>query len=125
MLEIQEKFSSDGYENVIAEAGSKNLHITEAMDKNNVIGFIAYAYNDDAVIIYDFDDGGDLYLCDGLVRSVLFKGCLKGLDSAVFEVKDKTKFARLKSLSFVKDNHKILDNMNEFMDKCKKCKEIR
>ena len=46
------------------------------MDKNNVIGFIAYAYNDDAVIIYDFDDGGDLYLCDGLVRSVLFKGCL-------------------------------------------------
>ena len=50
MLEIQEKFSSDGYENVIAEAGSKNLHITEAMDKNNVIGFIAYAYNDDAVM---------------------------------------------------------------------------
>ena len=42
MLEIQEKFSSDGYENVIAEAGSKNLHITEAVDKNNVIGFIAY-----------------------------------------------------------------------------------
>ena len=61
MLEIQEKFSSDGYENVIAEAGSKNLHITEAMDKNNVIGFIAYAYNDDAVIIYDFDDGLDLH----------------------------------------------------------------
>ena len=77
------------------------------------------------MIIYDFDDGGDLYLCDGLVRSVLFKGCLKGLDSAVFEVKDKTKFARLKSLAFVKDNHKTLDNMNEFMDKCKKCKEIR
>ena len=62
----------------------------------------------------------------GRRRSSTSRGMsLKGLDSAVFEVKDKTKFARLKSLSFVKDNHKTLDNMNEFMDKCKKCKEIR
>lgn len=125
MLEIQETLELSRYKSVIEAAGNDDLHITEAFDKGEVNGFIAYAYDSEAVIIYDFNDNDDLYLCDGLVRSVLFKGCLKGLDKAEFKICDEKKLSRLKSLLFVKDNSNMLENMNEFMDKCKKCKEIK
>ena len=125
MLEIQETQNLSRYQQVIEAAGNDALHITEAFDKGEVNGFIAYAYDSEAVIIYDFDDNNDLYLCDGLVRSVLFKGCLKGLDKAEFKIQDETKYSRLKSLLFVKDNSNVLENMNEFMDKCKKCRESK
>lgn len=125
MLEIQETFEFEKYSDVIAKAGDKKLHITEALDKGNVTGFIAYSYADEEVIICDFEDNGDLYLCDGMVRSVLFKGCLKGLDKAYFDIDNEEKLKRLKSLLFVKDDSKTLDNMNEFMDKCKKCKGMQ
>lgn len=53
MLEIQEKFDVSGYENLVARAGVKNLHITEALDRGNVSGFIAYAYDAEKTIVYD------------------------------------------------------------------------
>ena len=43
MLEIQENFNTAGYESIIALAGLNNLHITEAIEKNQISGFIAYA----------------------------------------------------------------------------------
>ena len=125
MLEIQETFELDKYKEVVAAANGKKLHITEALDKGNVIGYIAYAYEADRVVVCDFEDNGDLYLCDGMVRSVLFKGCLKGLDEAFFDINNEEKLKRLKSLLFVKSDSKTLENMNEFMDKCKKCKRIQ
>ena len=52
------------------------------------------------------DDGGDLMLCDGLVRSVLFKSCLKGIGTAVFDIEDSSK----------------LENIDSFMNGCDNCK---
>ncbi len=122
MLEIQEKMTSEGYEDVVASADCDSLHITEAFDKGAVTGFIAYAYETEQTVIYDYDDGGDLYLCDGLVRSVLFKSCLKGIDTACFQIKDEKKYENLAKLRFVCNDEKTLQNLNEFMNSCKNCK---
>lgn len=123
MLEIQEKFSTEGYEKIIESAGNSAIHITEAFDKGEIIGFIAYAYDEDKTLIYDYGDGGDLYLCDGLVRSVLFKSCIKGINTAVFKLSDEKLYENLIKLGFVQNDNKTLKNLNEFMDGCKKCKE--
>lgn len=121
MLEIHEKFSTEGYEKLAAKSND-NLHITEAFDKDNVIGFIAYSYESDRTIIHDLDDGSDLYLCDGLVRSVLFKSCLKDIHTAEFAVDDEGKIKRLEKLGFIKDNSRILENIDSFMNGCQNCR---
>lgn len=123
MLEIQERFSNDGYENIVKAAGNNRLHITEALDRGEVNGFIAYSYEENQTVIYDYDDGGDLYLCDGLVRSVLFKSCLKGIDTAVFKLSEKEKYESLEKLKFVKSDNYTLQNLDEFMNNCKKCRK--
>ncbi len=121
MLEIQEKFSTEGYE-TIAERAGESLHITEAFDKGEIIGFIAYSYENEKTVIYDLDDGGDLYLCDGLVRSVLFKSCLKDIHTAEFAVEDETKCVSLTKLGFIKNGSKTLENIDSLMNGCQNCK---
>lgn len=123
MLEIQEKFSFDGYENLVKAVGNNNLHITEAVNGEKTIGYIAYAYETDKTLIFDYDDGGDLFLCDGLIRSVLFKSCLKGIDTAVFELIDNSKIDKLIKLNFVQNDNLSLKNLDDFMNSCKKCKK--
>ena len=123
MLEIQEKFDTSGYESIIEGAGANNVHITEALDRGEAIGFIAYAYETERTVVYDFNDGGDLMLCDGLVRSVMFKSVLKGIDTMVFELPDKSKFANLIKLKFLTDNTNICENLNGFMNACESCRK--
>ena len=101
MLEIQEKFDTVGYEELANKAGSAELHITEALDRGEVIGFIAYSYGTDRTVVYDYDDCGDMMLCDGLVRSVMLKSVLKGINHMLFELPDNSKFETLKKLRFV------------------------
>lgn len=122
MLEIQEKFDTSGYESVIALAGINNLHITEAIEKNQAVGFIAYAYESERTIVYDYDDNNDLMLCDGLVRSVMFKSVLKGIETMVFEIPDRDKFKNLKKLHFLSDDSNICEDLNSFMNTCESCK---
>ena len=123
MLEIQEKFSTEGYEELVsAHSNVVKLHITEALDGNDVIGFIAYSYEGDYTDIYDLDDGGDIVLCDGLVRSVLFKSCLKAIDKAVFQIDDEDKLERLRKLKFIPNDSKTAENIDNFMNGCENCK---
>ncbi|MBR1822702.1 MAG: hypothetical protein IJ779_00565 [Ruminococcus sp.] len=120
MLEIQEKFSTEGYEALAERAGDVQLHITEALDGGRVTGYIAYAYGNDKTTVYGFDDGGDLLLCDGLVRSVMFKSVLKGIEHMLFET-DKG-FENLVKLRFLKEGSKMCSDLSGFMDSCKSCK---
>lgn len=120
MLEIQEKFSAEGYEALYGKIG-ESLHITEAFDKGKVIGYIAYSYEKGKTVVYDFDDGGDLYLCDGLVRSVLFKSCLKDIHTAEFVAEDENKRKSLAKLGFIKNGSSILENIDELMNGCRNC----
>lgn len=122
MLEIQEKFDTAGYEEIIERAGVNNIHITEALDCGKTVGFIAYAYEAERTIVYDYDDGGDLMMCDGLVRSVMLKSVLKGIETMVFEMMEKDKFTNLVKLNFLTDGSNICKELDRFMNACEKCK---
>ena len=68
------------------------------------------------------DDGGDLMLCDGLVRSVLFKSCLKAIDKAVFELPDEHKYEPLRKLRFISGESRTAENIDSFLNGCENCK---
>ena len=122
MLEIQERFDTAGYEELLAaNPGVVKLHITEALDGGNVLGFIAYSYEGDKTVVYDYDDGGDLMLCDGLVRSVMFKSCLKAIEKCEFRLPDKTGYDALKKLRFLEGDSTVADDLDRFMNSCEHC----
>ncbi|MBR1529047.1 MAG: hypothetical protein IJ642_07075 [Oscillospiraceae bacterium] len=127
MLRILEQKNFTAYQNQIQNLNlpePAELHLSEALDDENAVkGWILYAYQPERIVIYSLDDGNDWNYCDGLVRSVLFKAQLRGIEKAVFEIADQTVFARLKTLGFVKNDNKILENISEVMENCKKCKE--
>lgn len=122
MLEIQEKFDTTGYESVIAAAGANNVHITEAVNGDERLGYIAYAYEAERTVVYGYDDGGDLMLCDGLVRSVMFKSVLKGIETMVFEIPEKSKYESLRKLRFLGSDTNVCGDLNSFMNGCENCK---
>ncbi|MBO4523150.1 MAG: hypothetical protein J5723_00530 [Ruminococcus sp.] len=125
MLEIQERFDTVGYEKLKEVAGSAVLHITEAIDRESVIGFIAYSYGAEKTVVYDYDDGGDLMLCDGLVRSVMLKSVLKGIKHMLFELDDSAKFDDLKKLRFVNGDSRQCSDLDSFMNGCQSCKKTK
>lgn len=121
MLEIKEKLFADGYESTVEYADCENLHITEALDGKKVTGYIAYSYEKDRTIIYDYNDGGELLLCDGLVRSVILKSTLKGIESVEFKLSCKDKYLNLYKLKFLHENETVVENINVFMNGCQNC----
>ena len=125
MLEIQERFGSEGYEELRKAAGSVELHITEAFDKESVIGYIAYSYGTERTVVYGLDDGGDIMLCDGLVRSVMLKSVMKGIKRMLFELDDDSCFERLRSLRFVSADSRQCSDLDSFMNGCQSCKNKR
>ena len=122
MLEIQERFDTVGYDELKKAAGNAELHITEALDKGDVIGFIAYSYGTDRTVVYDYDDGGDMMLCDGLVRSVMLKSAMKGIETMIFELPDTSKLAPLVKLRFLASGSNVCENIDGFMNACEHCK---
>lgn len=125
MLEIIECKSLDKYKTIIENISSDlQIYVTEADDKGTLIGYVAYAYGKECVYIYDFDDGGDIMLCDGLIRSVLLKASLKSIEEAVFEINDEEKLKSLRVLKFIPTDGIKLNYISDFMNNCKKCKEF-
>ncbi len=126
MLRILEQTNLEPYREILDGIQSEHkLYLTEAMEGEQVTGYIVYAYESEQVAVYAVHDGGDLYLCDGLVRSVLFKGLLRGLNCAVFRLTDASMMEKMRTLRFVKNNQNSLENIEEIMDNCKSCKESR
>ncbi len=126
MLKILEQTNHEPYRAVLdAICSEYPLYLTEAMDGEQVTGYIVYAYEPDAVAVHAVDDGGDLMLCDGLVRSVLFKGLLRGLNKGVFRLQDTAMLDKMRTLRFVNNGQNALENIAEIMDNCKSCRESR
>ena len=126
MLKILEQTNHEPYRAVLDTIRSQYpLYLTEAMDGEQVTGYIVYAYEPDAVAVHAVDDGGDLMLCDGLVRSVLFKGLLRGLNKGVFRLQDTAMLDKMRTLRFVNNGQNTLENIAEIMDNCKSCRESR
>ena len=126
MLTILEQKDLSRYTGIIAglqEVSGAALHISELTEPDGVKGYIIYSYQTEQVVIHALDDGGDLNYCDGLVRSVLFKAEMKGLERALFLIPSGRMRERLELLRFVKNDENVLEPISDIMDSCKSCKE--
>lgn len=117
MLEIQERLSG-GYEKLREKY--PDIHITEALDRGEAVGFIAYSYEGEYTAVYDYSCS-DLMLCDGLVRSVMLKSCMKGIFAMHFELADKEKYAPLVKLRFLSEGSNVCKDLDSFMNACEHC----
>ena len=108
MLQILEQKDLTGYADRLRTLPA-DVHVSEAIENDRVIGYILYAYTPQCVEIYAVEDGSDWNYCDGLVRSVLFKAQLRGLQSAHFRITDPAMHHRLGVLGFIKNDENILD----------------
>ena len=120
MLEIKENPDKSGYSGIKGKNG--DFHVTEALENGKVTGFIAYAYENDRTVIYDYDDGKDLMLCDGLVRFVMLKSLMKNIETVFFDIPESSKYDNLKKLGFISGESKICGDIDSFMDSCGSCR---
>ena len=72
--------------------------------------------------VYGFDCGGDIMLCDGLVRSVMLKSVLKGIDSMFFALPENADISALCKLRFISEDSRLCTELESFMGHCSDCK---
>lgn len=122
MLEIIQAKDFSPYYDLIKKLNIDDdiISVAEAVDKGNVIGFGIYHYKNDYVIINYLDSKGDLYLYDGIIRSILFLAFNNGINKAIFMLDDTSDIERLK---FVENGEKCIDNIDKILSNCKSCKK--
>lgn len=120
MLQILQTKNIESYSELILSLGleKENVSVVEATDKEEILGIGIYALEREQVTVYYIDAKNDLYLFDGIVRSILFLAVLKDVDKAVFALSDRND---LEKLGFVQKNDNCLLSLKEFMSKCKSC----
>ena len=124
MLSIVETKDFSAYADLLAGLTlPADFHLTEAKEEDGVKGYIVYAYEPEQVVIYAVQDGHDLACCDGLVRSVLFKAELRGIERAAFRIEDPAMLERLQLLRFIQNDEKVLHHIADIMESCKNCRE--
>lgn len=122
MLEIHERTDTNGYEKVIATIQNENIHIVESMNGSEVNGYGIYSFDENGLRVYDFSSH-ELEIADGIIRTILFKGMLGGLNRCSFTVRDSEKNAQLIKLGFIEKNDGVIEDIGEFMSKCKNCNQ--
>lgn len=121
MLEIHERQDTNGYENVVATILTENIHIVESINNGAVNGYGIYSVGDNGLAIHDYESS-EWEIIDGIIRAILFKGMLGGINRCDFQVRDVEKQNKLIKLGFIKDDLKQIEDINDFMSNCKKCK---
>lgn len=124
MLEIHEKKSFEGYENIVSQINAEKIKVIESYSSDVVDGYGVYSVSGDKITVYDYD-GSDLNIIDGIIRTILFKGQFKGINVCEFALFDDSKYDKLKALKFINDSDKIIHDITDFMNNCKKCKELQ
>ncbi len=124
MLEIHEKKSFEGYENIVSKINAEKIKVIESFSSDVVDGYGVYSVSGDKITVYDYD-GSDLNIIDGIIRTILFKGQFKGINVCEFALLDESKYDKLKALKFINDSDKIIHDIADFMNNCKKCKELQ
>lgn len=124
MLEILQKNSIDGYENLLEkiDCDKKDILIVESMDNSKVNGYGIFSYNEEDLVIYAFDANDDLMLLDGIIRAMLFKASMKGIDKVTFNVSTDGEINLLKRLHYVNDDGTSIESIADFMNNCRNCK---
>lgn len=120
MLEIHERHDTLGYENVINTILSENVKIVESKNGNETNGYGIYSIGENGIAIHDYSSP-ELEIVDGIIRTILFKGMLGGINRCDFQVRDVDKQEKLIKLGFISENLKSIENINEFMSTCKHC----
>lgn len=122
MLQILQARSFSPYQDIIntLDIDDEIFSIAEAIDNGEVLGYAIYHFNADSVILDYCTSNGDLYLYDGLVRSVLFIAVNNGIEKAIFALEDKT---NIEKLGFVQKCHNSLSDLSNFLNNCKSCKK--
>lgn len=121
MLQILKKEGTEGYESILESLGiadNPNVRISEAVDGNDISGYGIYEITPSEMIIYAVSDGGDLMLADGILRSILFLGALKGIEKAEFKAGSES-FP--KRLAMIKEGT-VLDPISDVFNGCQSCK---
>ena len=99
------------------------LHIVESVGDNSVDGFAIYAVNPQRVTFYFAEAGDDLGLFDGIIRAVIFKAVIASVDMAFFE--RTVDGERLMRLGFIQNDGRELNNLADFMNNCKNCRNSK
>ncbi len=124
MLEIHEVRNISDYKQVIDKLpeNPENIKAVEAMSREgNVIGSGIYSYKEDSVIIYTCQYGNDADLGDGILRAILFKAMLKGIDIGICLAENGgiNLFNRMK---YTKPDTNKIESINDFLNSCRNCK---
>ncbi len=120
MLEIRQTANYKNYSQLIDTLGigDEIISIAEAYEGDRITGFAVYHFSDEMVIIDHAESGDDLYLFDGIIRSVLFLAMTKGIEEAMFNLASNEEIIKL---HFVKGNEKCIHSISDFMNNCKNC----
>ena len=95
--------------------------IVESVDGDNVQGFVIFEYDENLVVIHALGCDDDLALCDGLVRTALFKGLMSGILQAKINLGDDEKSIDMcRKLRFFKNTDDIID-IDYVLGGCKGC----
>lgn len=94
------------------------ISVVEAVDKNEVLGYGIYRFEDAKLIIEDVECNDDFYLLDGIIRSILYLAMSNGIDSAVFNVSGKYKTDCQK---IINTSQNCIESISTFMNNCKNC----
>ena len=126
MLEILQTKNKENYKDKITELGLDfdTAFVVDATDEGSSIGYGIYHFgiDDEYNPLVEVDlvqDNSDILLFDGIIRSILFLAMMKGIAKARFNL---TQTDKLIKLGFVQNNYNCLDSIEEFMSKCKSCK---
>ncbi len=96
------------------------IKIVEAFEKEKVIGYGAYYYDEDTLKIVAANANGDKYLYDGIIRTMLFLASVDFIDKAEFIMDD---FTEVLELGFVNNSNNCINSIENFMNSCKNCKK--
>ncbi|MBE6845412.1 MAG: hypothetical protein E7508_06845 [Ruminococcus sp.] len=124
MLEIHERQDTIGYENIVATILSENIHIVESKNGESTNGYGVYSVGENGLSIHDYESG-EWDIIDGIIRTILFKGMLGGINRCEFQVRDVEKQQKLTKLGFINEESKTIEDINDFMSNCKKCKHSK
>ena len=119
MLEICQVTDLNKYINIINTINDNEIKVMEAYDKENVLGYALFSYSEDIINIYELKYNGDLNLCDGIVRAILFKASLIGIDKAEYHFEE---LESIQKLGLIDKNSNYLSSIKIVMDGCRNCK---
>ena len=117
MLEIHQREDTKGYEDLIN--GIEFPIIIEAVTGDNVDGFCIYSVADGEVFIHELSYNNDIYLCDGIIRTALFKVSFLGINKARFSEKIKDAAKKL----HLCDEDGVLSSIESVMSGCEGSKK--